>query len=206
MNLLQREQKTENSSQKSKKMAEIKISEKNIQNAYKVADENVKKVLDALFGTENESIDYSDFYNIKTYEDACKALGYEVFNDWGILEPDEIAYMKLKTISKALWGKGFIPYPDPSGDKNYWFPWFALYTQDEIDDMDDDKAGSLLSGYASYGAIAGFGVLRTVSRSSASLAYVGFRLCQETEAKAEYFGKQFIELWADYLLIDFKKN
>lgn len=31
----------------------------------------------------------------------------------------------------------------------------------------------------------------------------GFRLCQETEEKAKYFGQQFIELWAEYLKFNF---
>lgn len=31
----------------------------------------------------------------------------------------------------------------------------------------------------------------------------GFRLCQETEEKAKYFGIQFKEIWADYLAFNF---
>ncbi len=182
----------------------IEIKKQNVQNAYKIADENTKKVLEALFGNDVLGVNYSDYRNIKTYEDACKALGCEAIDDWGDMQPDEIAYMKLKTISKALWGKDFVPYPDPSGHKLYWYPWFYLYTQEEMDRMDDNKVGSLLSGYANPGTPAGFGFLSTVRRSSFADADIGFRLCQETKTKAEYFGKQFIELWSEYLLIDFK--
>lgn len=184
----------------------IEIKQQNVLDAYKVADKNTKKVLEALFGADNIQTDYSDWRNIKTYEDACKALGISPFQEWEDDEPDEIAYKKLKVISKALWGKDFIPYPDPEGNELYWYPWLVLYTQDEIDNMDSDKAGSLLSGSATYGATAGFGFLYTHNRSSYSTANIGFRLCQKTEAQAEYFGKQFIELWADFLLIDFVKS
>ena len=56
-----------------------------------------------------------------------------------------------------------------------------------------------------YGANAGFGYLIADIRSSHAHAYVGFRLCQETEEKAKYFGQQFIELWFDYLMFNVKK-
>lgn len=53
------------------------------------------------------------------------------------------------------------------------------------------------------GAHAGFGCLLAIFRSSNAIAYLGFRLCQETEEKAKYFGQQFIELWAEYLKFNF---
>ena len=53
------------------------------------------------------------------------------------------------------------------------------------------------------GASAGFGFLAAGNRSSVAGAYIGFRLCQETEEKAKYFGQQFIELWAEYLKFNF---
>lgn len=53
------------------------------------------------------------------------------------------------------------------------------------------------------GAGAGFGCLVASDRSSVSGAVLGFRLCQETEEKAKYFGVQFKEIWADYLAFNF---
>lgn len=64
-------------------------------------------------------------------------------------------------------------------------------------------AGALLSANANSGAIAGFGSLTAGIRSSYAAARIGFRLCQETEEKAKYFGQQFIELWAEYLKFNF---
>ena len=66
-------------------------------------------------------------------------------------------------------------------------------------------AGALLSANANNGANAGFGSLLASYRSSYALANFGFRLCQETEEKAKYFGQQFIELWFDYLMFNVKK-
>ena len=64
-------------------------------------------------------------------------------------------------------------------------------------------AGALLSANANNGANAGFGCLHAFNRSSSANATLGFRLCQETEEKAKYFGQQFIELWAEYLKFNF---
>lgn len=193
-------------------MKKIEIEKAKLEAAYAVACGNTRTVLLALFGEEAvkpEKPDYSDYRNIKTYEDACIALGVDPINEAdeslddlivkGIVEPRHIALMKLETISRALWGKDFEPIPDAAGSKIYYYPWFALYTQSEIDNMNPEERGALLSATASTGANAGFGYLDTRIRSSGATAYFGFRLCQETGEKAVYFGKQFIKLWAEYL-------
>ena len=69
--------------------------------------------------------------------------------------------------------------------------------------MNPEQRGALLSAHASTGATAGFGCLSAITRSSIADAHIGFRLCQETEEKAKYFGQQFIELWAEYLKFNF---
>jgi hypothetical protein len=69
--------------------------------------------------------------------------------------------------------------------------------------MYPEQRGALLSADAGGGATAGFGCLFATYRSSTAYATVGFRLCQETEEKAKYFGQQFIELWAEYLKFNF---
>ncbi len=69
--------------------------------------------------------------------------------------------------------------------------------------MSDAKSGCLLSATAYGGATAGFGSLFADTRSSYLCANNDFRLCIDTEEKAEYFGKQFLELWAEYLAFNF---
>ena len=69
--------------------------------------------------------------------------------------------------------------------------------------MNPEQRGALLSADAHNGAHAGFGFLSAHIRSSGAPAHLGFRLCQETEEKAKYFGQQFIELWAEYLKFNF---
>lgn len=204
-------------------MCKIEIEKKNVEAAYKVADENGKKLLDALFGkaAKANTPNLDDYKSIKTYEDACEALGLtpiysdenvdravcEHINDhWDYRQdlPKHIkALLKLETIAKALWGRNWEPKPDASGDTWFWYPWFALWTEKEIQDLNKDQRVALLSADANNGASAGFGYLNTDDRSSYADASIGFRLCQETEEKARYFGTQFVELWAEYLAFNF---
>lgn len=202
---------------------EIVINSANLDAAYEVADENTRKVLDALFGRNGEvtapagpTPSLSDYTTIRSYEDACVALGIEPtlnkslivrngdsVEDLFELPKHIIAQMKLEIICRALWGGEVKVYPDPKGERIYWYPWFALYTKDEMERMSKEDRGALLSAFADGGAYAGFGGLDAVNRSSWSYAAGGFRLCLDSEEKAEYFGKQFVELWAEAIAFNF---
>lgn len=184
----------------------VEIEESKLQTAYANACDGVKDFMESLFGKkvfEAAKPTLDDYKTIRTYEDACKALGEPIFEDPNNLPNHIIALMKLETISRALWGRNFQPKPDGEGSKVYWYPWFALWTKKEVEDMNPEQRGALLSADAGYGAVAGFGCLTAGNRSSYAAAHIGFRLCQETEEKAKYFGQQFIELWAEYLKFNF---
>lgn len=182
----------------------IEVTENDVKAAFQAAKtDEMKEVLAALF-CKREAPTLDNYKTIKSYEDACEALGVSP------IQPEKmnvskhiVALMKLETISKALWGKDFDPKPDPKGEKCFWYPYFALYTQDEIEGLNEAQRGALLSAAAHIGTDAGFGFLVTTDRSSHAYASIGFRLCQETEEKAQYFGTQFIELWAEYLSYNF---
>lgn len=188
-------------------MKVIEVTEKEVKAAFDAAkSDEVKNVLAALFCKPEDRVKPSldDYKSIKTYEDACEALGEEPVGDLGDhVDKHIIALIKLETISRALWGKDWQPKPDPDGSKYFYYPWFALYTQSEMDSMNEEDRGALLGARAYIGAGAGFGYLLAGNRSSNSTADIGFRLCQETEEKAKYFGIQFKEIWADYLAFNF---
>lgn len=188
-------------------MKVIEVTEKEVKAAFDAAkSDEVKNVLAALFCKPEDRIKPSldDYKSIKTYEDACEALGEEPVGNLGDhVDKHIIALIKLETISRALWGKDWQPKPDPDGSKYFYYPWFALYTQSEMDSMSEEDRGALLVASAASGAPAGFGCLGADNRSSDSNTSVGFRLCQETEEKAKYFGVQFKEIWADYLAFNF---
>ena len=201
-------------------MKEYKITESNLNAAYNVANDEAKKVLDALFGKQKETPNLDDYKSIKTYEDACEALELSpiysekanraicehINGHWDYrrdLPKHIMALLKLEVISRALWGRNWEPQPDAEGSKWFYYPWFYLYTKEEIEAMSEEEKGALLSAIAYNGTYAGFGYLDTHSRSSYASATFGFRLCQETEEKARYFGRQFREIWAEYLAFNF---
>ena len=191
----------------------IQIEKEKVQAAYNDACGGIKEMLITLFGKEaceTAKPTLDDYKTIKSYEDACEVLGltpilsknrnkaiYAQFSDfydfWQNMPKHIVALMKLEIISRALWGKDFQPKPDVEGKEAYYYPCFALFTQKEVEAMDKKKRKSMLS--ASFGDHmshdVGFGSLFTNDRSSSSNASLGFRLCQETPEKAEYFGKQF---------------
>ena len=178
-------------------MKVIEVTEKEVQAAFSVAkSEETKQVLAALFCKEERvKPTLDDYKTIKSYEDACEALEItpilsEDRNKALCAEfPDHydfrqnmpkhiIALMKLETISRALWGRNWEPKPDADGSKWFYYPYFALWTKDELNDLNEKQRGALLSATAYSGADAGFGYLYASSRSSYAGAYIGFRLCR----------------------------
>ena len=192
---------------------ELKITSANYEAAYAMADDNTRKILAVLVG-DNETTatpsqpapSLSDYTTIRSYEDACVALGESMDVEKLVAAgvPNHIiAQMKLEHICKALWGGENKCQPTADGSKVWWYPVMALWTPGEISNMSDDERRALLSALANNGANAGFGSLYASNRSSRSDANGGFRLCLDTEEKAEYFGKQFVELWAEAYAYNF---
>ncbi len=139
---------------------------------------------------------------IKTFEDARRELGsahplveeYETITcRCGGLSTDILAYMKLRIICAAL-NEGWKP--QFTKDERRYFPCFILYTQEEIDDMDEDEKSRVV--YRS-GNNASAGVTFAGVNNGASYAYanIGSRLTFKLRELALYAGKQFVELYAD---------
>lgn len=192
---------------------ELKITSANYEAAYAMADDNTRKILAVLVG-DNETTatpsrpapSLSDYTTIRSYEDACVALGESLDVEKLVaagVPAHIIAQMKLEHICKALWGGENKCQPTADGSKVWWYPIMALWTPNEISNMSDDERRALLSAYAHVGAGAGFGCLYATDRSSWTIAGGAFRLCLDTEEKAEYFGKQFVELWAEAYAYNF---
>lgn len=205
-------------------MNKIELTEEQVIEAFKNAkSDEVKETLTSLFPdiakklTKREPT-LDDYTTITSYEDACKALNEQCLlntecnlhiwdgdGNYIMRLPEHIiALMKLEIISRALWGRNWQPKPDAAGSKTFYWPWFFLYTKKEIESM-TVKQRALLSVSARNGAFAGFGCLPAYGRSSYSDASLGFRLCQETDEKARYFGgRNFVKLWAEYLQFNFE--
>lgn len=139
---------------------------------------------------------------VKTFKDACNELGIEP-DEWMQdkkelgLEADVIAYLKLRIIAAAL-NEGW--QPQFTEDEYRYFPWFCLYTQSEIDEMsEEDKSRVVYRSGNSAGASGGVACAVAGGDSSYTVAGVGSRLAFKTRELAEYAGRQFVEIWADYV-------
>lgn len=144
---------------------------------------------------------------IKTFEDAMKATGMTIplsENQLSYLPKDVVAYMKLRIIAAALnelHETTLEEFPKFTTDEYRCYPWFYLYTQEEIDEMDEEKKKSLLlwGGFAYGGAFCGFVSSDSNDAFGYSYSYFAARLAVKTEKLAVYFGKQFRDIWAEYV-------
>ena len=174
--------------------------------AQKNADNKTCKLLEGIFGADTlRPKDVKD--RIKTFEDAVNELGneHEFVNDWTVisdpfLSPDIKAYLKLRIIVAAL-NEGWQPLF--TEDACRYYPWFLFYTQEEIDKMSDEdkKKLCLWGGPANYGTNCGLGISASDGAFSSSSAYCGARLALKTRELAVYCGRQFIEIWKDFVTI-----
>ena len=195
----------------------------NIIEAYNVAKEtgadSTCKVLEALY----PNIDFNPKDNrpamerIKTFEDALAALGEDnaLVKHWrwiaGCEVDDELAdgtpgefsdvkaYLKLRIITAALnegWKPQFV-----RGEYR-WYPYFELFTQEEIDEMDDEeKSRVVYRSSNSANAHGGVACANTGYNSALVYASIGSRLAFKTEELARYAGQQFIEIYANFCFI-----
>lgn len=117
---------------------------------------------------------------IKTFEDACNELGenhqyVRAYREWmriSYVECEDVAaYMKLRIITAAL-NEGWEPQ-FVKGELR-WYVWFSK----GVGRMFAHANGAGSNSYADHGV----------------------RLAFRTKELAEYCGKQFLYIWADYLL------
>ena len=120
---------------------------------------------------------------IKTFEEACTALGIQpAVPDVSALPEKHqkaiVAHYKLVIIAEAL-NEGWKPDWDDTDEYKY-YPWFDMEGQDKV-------AGSGLSCH-DYDY-------------DRSYSPVGSRLCFKSRDLAQYAGKEFEQLYADYFLL-----
>ena len=194
----------------------IEIKKSDLQGLFKIltnypqiSKEQVINEMTKAFGEEAlKSQDIKE--RIKTFEDAVNAIGedhplvaqYKTINS-AFKEADNnlhlFAYTRLAIIAEAL-NEGWRP--EYTEDEYRYYPWFGLYTQEEYDDMDDeDKERCRFVGRSYSHAYASGGLVcaNAYHGSAVSYASIGSRLAFKSRELAIYCGKQFIEIWINYL-------
>lgn len=129
-----------------------------------ISKEQVQNEMHKVFG-EDTFKPKDIMERVKTFEDACRELGEEhpfvrSYNGYtnnihenNKNDTDILAYLKLRIICAAL-NEGWEP--QFTEDEWRYYPWFWLYTQKEINDMDEDvktdrrlmSTGEYQTGYA----------------------------------------------------------
>ena len=189
----------------------MEIDIKNIKAAYETATESEKTLLATLFPdlslgqTGKAPDDRPVTERIKTFEDAMLALGEEhpLVKEWHCgenLSSDLEAYLQLRVICAAL-NEGWEP--QFTEEEWRWYPWHILWTESELAEKSDDwKADRhlIMIGDKYQSEYAGLAYAYSDYAPSTSDTYIGSRLCLKSEALATYCGKQFIDLWAAFLL------
>lgn len=177
----------------------LNIEKEKAINAYRVGSDEQKQVLELLFGVETLK-PKTVMDRVKTFEDALKELKpfHPLVKEYKALRKADvtsnlIAYSKLCIVTAALnegWTPKFI-----KGEKRY-SPCFFLYTDKEIRNMSKEEKSSVVyqsCDYASGGVSLAFTICDTTT------VRFGSRLAFKTSELAEYAGKQFGKLYANYL-------
>lgn len=142
---------------------------------------------------------------IKTFDDAVEELGIEhpfvnqymaAANEDEYFTRNTIAYMKLQIIAAAL-NEGW--FPDLQRKEKRWFPIFKIYAGDDIDNISPD-ATYMFGGTSSSGATCGLASANSHDAWANAYSYISARLAVKSEEISGYFGDQFIDIWAEYLL------
>lgn len=167
-----------------------------------VEEEHIEAVVDNRPVTER----------IMTFEEAYDALGedhtlvrqYNLYMQQMHGNEDDMrdltAYMKLRIVTEALnedW------HPTFSDEEVRYYPWFVLYTEEEYENLDDDDKARCcrVVGRSNGSASASGGLVYASANfaSSYSVSSNGSRLAFKTRELALHAGKQFINLWCDFV-------
>ena len=158
-------------------MKTLQISEQKARELYKSGSSELKSILEESFGKDFFSQKITD--RVKTYEDACHELSTSPLDENKLMElgltKHDIAYQKLTTIIKAL-NEGWVP--DVCDDRVYrWYPWFNTNGSPSSFAVDGSSCADALADAGS-----------------------GSRLCLKNKELSEYCGKQFIDLWKQFII------
>ena len=154
---------------------------------------------------DNKSKDIT--VRIKNFHDAYCELGYEhpfvksyekYVNIARGEEADVIAYLKLRIINAAL-NEGWKPTFEES-ERRYYSS-FYLCTQSEYTKLSENDKRYCVPVRSSINAYAYASTVFAVAggAGSYSSSFFDVRLSLRTKELAEYCGKQFIDIWADFL-------
>lgn len=193
------------------KQDNITISKQDLLKAYREAEPSQKELMKQLFGAATFTNNFNVMERVKTFQDALNELGDDhplvrqfvcvcniAFNNSGVkLDADIIAYLKLRIIAAAL-NEGWEPLF--TEDEYRYYPYFYLITKEAYEQLsDEDKKRCVGRSGDNANAYGGLVYACPYGGSAYSVTYGGVRLAFRTSELAEYAGKQFLNIWADFV-------
>lgn len=141
---------------------------------------------------------------VKTFEDACKELGNHPYLKEYVLincsansySKDLVAYLKLRIIVAAL-NEGWEP--KLTEDECRYSPLFYTFTKEEYDKLDYKKGRCVLRSSSNVNSYVIF-MFCYITFDDSFVSSVDSQLAFKTRELAEYAGKQFIDIYADFYL------
>ena len=193
---------------------ELKISAESALAAYNNTDANGRELLEHLFGKDLfMPKDIRD--RIKTFADAVEILGrnnpsvidFHVVSNYILnsaiahkdCSRDILAYPKLRVIAEAL-NEGWKPTFDK--DEYIYYPALYRYTKEEYDELNENQKKELIVvGQSNIKLNANCGNIYAIEVcvSPYSISSIGYHIALKTSELAKYCGKQFIDIWFDFL-------
>ena len=195
----------------------ITIQKENILKAYKQASKEQKILLENIFGKDVFRLkDIKD--RVKTFEDAVSILGndnqavidYYVIADKTCTE-DILAFGKLKVIAEAL-NEGWKP--TFKKDEYRYYPLFYIRTKEEYDKLNENERKlyyvyNNINIHSNFGyAVANTNIIANADSdvtSSRLFTNRNSQLAFKTRELAIYAGKQFIDIWVNFIFSINKK-
>lgn len=182
-------------------MDELKINKATVISCFNNASEETKDALKHLFG---EKIFEFDYTSIKTFEDACNRIRVSANALSAVGSHFNRAFVQANALYKLIIIQEAINDGQPlDEDGDAWYPYWVLYSKEEIAEMGEDKRKAnnikllscVSSNSAEYAGVRGAGASH---RGAYTNTAFGFPLCFGSEEKALYAGKQFESLYLQY--------
>lgn len=158
-------------------MKTLQIDECKAKQLYRTASDEFKATLECTFGQEFFTGSVMD--RVKEYKDACAETGETPINVEEMLRlgftKDEIAYRMMKTVTKAL-NEGWVGNVYNSKEYRYYPVFYPNGSPSSFSFNDSD------------------------CDSSCAVAGGGSRLCFKTRELSDYAGKQFLNLYKEFIV------
>ena len=168
-----------------------------------IPDGKVLKFKDGAYVLVDDNV----MERIKTFDDACREVTGKSEEEWLAenetekMEPDVLAYLKIRVISAAL-NEGWKPtFKD--GETRY-YPYYWQYTKAEWEGLSKarraelEQSVCLVGGLSNHGSMSGPLYVYTDYAWSDATSNLGARLAFKTSELARYAGKQFFDIFKEF--------